>query len=252
MSFYTCNSSSAVPHYCAVCATEIRSQAVVVDGKYYHFSCKQLYDTVPYSFAERQFTNHGGTAWVRQDEVDKCIRAFRVEIARLERQRDRAEQNYDGACAMMTASPGPEGWEVTTSSDGERSLSPVNWKELFEAAKKQVLCVEDQRDAAFEREEGYRKKLISLQDTIEASIAPKEASLESYEGSVKRLQEEHKEALEKLVKLREENKNLLLKLRAAEIDLELLELAYAEEENHAKRLPAALKKLYHNEHYPVW
>jgi predicted nuclease with TOPRIM domain len=51
------------------------------------------------------------------------------ENLRLIKQRDRAEQKYDGACHMMENSSGPDGWEKLIDSDGEVSLRPTNWKE---------------------------------------------------------------------------------------------------------------------------
>ena len=63
------------------------------------------------------------------------VEELEKQCTHLERQRDRAEKKYDGACAMMAQAPGPEGWEVFVAGDGEKSIGPVDWRGRAEKAE---------------------------------------------------------------------------------------------------------------------
>jgi hypothetical protein len=74
--------------------------------------------------------------------LKKRIMELGLENLRLIKQRDRAEQKYDGACHMMANSPGPEGWEVFIDTDGEKSIGAVDWKKRTNEALDNVAQLE--------------------------------------------------------------------------------------------------------------
>ena len=99
---------------------------------------------------------------------DKRIIELENRLKQVEKQRDRAEQKYDGACSMMEASPGPEGWEVITAADGNPSVQPVNWRERAEEA-----------ETALEALIAYRQDILdSAWNTANARAIKAEAELE--------------------------------------------------------------------------
>ena len=112
--------------------------------------------------------------------LKKRIMELGLENLRLIKQRDRAEQKYDGACHMMENSSGPDGWEKLIDSDGEVSLRPTNWKER--ALKAEDALRFEKMDSAHYQEKaqdyGTRvQELLAQNDDLEFGLDCEQSSM---------------------------------------------------------------------------